>query len=214
MGRGIRKSAGALAITLAALAGWGALPGSDLARAQAAAGPALASPAPQTPLPVRNVNIVTVVRQGGVEIISSHAVSAAPGVAPKAASDVSALPDNMRRSTDTAEGRLRAHAPTNATLQTGDPGAVAGDVRGDYRMRANLLNADGTANLQADNGAHQLVNARRAQVQADLKDTLKAFDNGKRNGANRLELNQLQARIRSDLDQIDILTRSQQSGAD
>jgi hypothetical protein len=92
-------------------------------------------------------------------------------------------------------------------------GIAAGDVRGDYRLRANLLNADGTANEQADNSAHQLVNARRAQSQADLKDALAAFDAGKRNGASRARLNELQAQIRTDLDEIHILTRSQQSGA-
>lgn len=214
MGRGVHRSSGVLATSLAALAGWGASTGYDLARAQTAAGPALVSPASQMRLPARNVNVVTVVRRDGVEIISSHSVPAASGLAPGANNDVGALPDDTRRSTDTTAVRLYTHAPTNATLPVGDPGALADDVRGDHRMRANLLNTDGTANLQADNSAHQLVNARRAQIQADLKDALKAFDDRKRNGAGRRELNQLEARIRSDLDQIDILTRSQQSGAD
>jgi hypothetical protein len=217
--QGKSKSGGALAVTLtglAVLAVCGTLTASGLAHAQTAAGRLPDGPASQARLPVRNanVNVVSVVRSGGVDIISSHSVPAVPArVAPAATGDFDASPDDKPGSTQPAQ-RLRPHAPMNATLPTGDPGALADDVRGDHRLRANLLNADGTPNLQADNSAHQLVNDRRAQIQSDLKDTLKAFDNGKRNGASRHELNQLQARIRSDLDQIDILTRSQQSGAD
>lgn len=90
---------------------------------------------------------------------------------------------------------------------------LSDDVRGDYRLRANLLNADGTANEQADNSAHRLVNAQRSQAEADLKDALAAFDAAKRNGADRFRLNALQTRIRTDLDEIHILTHAQQSGA-
>ncbi|SEA03628.1 hypothetical protein [Paraburkholderia sartisoli] len=161
---------------------------------------------------------VSVVHEGGVEIITSRTIAQTPAAAgASGASDpsaqrgtLSALPEGTALS---PFGRSRQHAPMNATLPARDPGMVADDVRGDHRLRANLLNSDGTANEQADNSAHQLVNARRAESQADLKDALVAFDAARRNGASRTKLNELQAQIRTDLDEIHILTRSQQSGA-
>jgi len=120
-----------------------------------------------------------------------------------------ATPDDAQR----IEARVaRGHAPLNVTLRAGDAGMLAGDVRGDYRLRANLLNADGTANEQADNRAHRLVNAQRARAQADLKDALAAFDAARRHGASRARLNRLEARIRTNLDEIHLLTQAQQSG--
>ncbi|WP_395064378.1 hypothetical protein [Paraburkholderia silvatlantica] len=160
---------------------------------------------------------VTVQHEDGVEIISSRSLAPAkPASAPLAASGGAVnpamrvdTPDDAR----SAQSRLaRRHAPMNATLSSGDPGALADDVRGDHRLRANLLNADGTANEQADNGAHRLVNGQREQAQADLKDALADFDAAKRNGASRATLNTLQARIRANLDEIHILTHAQQSG--
>ncbi|RAR59354.1 hypothetical protein C7401_111204 [Paraburkholderia unamae] len=160
---------------------------------------------------------LTVRHEDGVEIISSRSLAPAkPASTPVAASGgvvnatVSADTPDVARS---AQSRLaRRHAPMNATLSSGDPGALADDVRGDHRLRANLLNADGTANEQADNGAHRLVNGQREQAQADLKDALADFDAAKRNGASRAKLNALQARIRTNLDEIHILTHAQQSG--
>ncbi|WP_085487647.1 hypothetical protein [Paraburkholderia susongensis] len=165
---------------------------------------------------------VSVVHEGGVEIITSRTIAPMPTAAgASAASDAAAQRDMPSALSGASSGaaalasfsRPRQHAPMNATLSARDPGMLADDVRGDHRLRANLLNPDGTANEQADNSAHQLVNARRAESQADLKDALAAFDAAKRNGASRTRLNELQAQIRTDLDEIHILTRSQQSGA-
>jgi hypothetical protein len=186
---------------------------SGSARAQGV--PQAVVPQVQPPRPA-----VSVVHEGGVEIITSRTTAPIPPATASGvsgASNASAQRDMPSALADAAAlasfGRPRQHAPMNATLPAGDPGMVAGDIRGDHRLRANLLNPDGTANEQADNSAHQLVNARRAQSQADLKDALAAFDAGMRNGASRTRLNELQARIRTDLDEIHILTNSQQSGA-
>lgn len=166
--------------------------------------------------PPRAPAAVSVVREGGVEIITSRTVPAAAMAAASAATASTASASDAlaasAASDSDARGVARRHAPTNASLPVTHPNSLADDVRGDVRLRANLLNADGTANAQADNSAHQMVNARRANVEADLKDALKAFDDGKRSGAGRETLNRLQTRIRIDLDEIDILTRSQQSG--
>lgn len=162
---------------------------------------------------------VSVMHEGGVEIITSRTIPQLPTVATMpSAGDASAaqrgaLPVPSDGAAVSQFIRPRQHAPMNATLSARDSGVVADDVRGDHRLRANLLNADGTANEQADNSAHQLVNVRRAEAQADLKDALSAFDAAKRSGASRTKLNELQAQIRTDLDEIHILTRSQQTGA-
>jgi hypothetical protein len=150
---------------------------------------------------------ISVVHEEGVEIITSHATPVAARPTASAAPEVSTDPAG------TGEAPVVHGASTiNATL-SGPRGAFPDDIRGDHRLRANLLNADGTPNEEADNSAHRMVNARRAQVQADLKMALKAFDDAKRDGTNRNQLNQWQARIRTDLDEIDMLTRSQQSGS-
>jgi hypothetical protein len=152
---------------------------------------------------------VTVQHEDGVEIITSR--TPAPM---KATTYTQETPPALPVNASGIESRLaHPHSPINATLSAGDPGMLADDVRGDHRLRANLLNADGTANEQADNSAHQLVNAQRGEAQADLKDALAAFDAAKRNGASRARLDQLQVRIRTDLDEIHILTHAQQSGA-
>lgn len=172
------------------------------ARAQSAAAPLTA---------------VTVQHEDGVEIISSSSLAPAKPASTPVAASGGAVNPAMRVDTPddvpSAQSRLaRRHAPMNATLSSGDPGALADDVRGDHRLRANLLNADGTANEQADNGAHRLVNGQREQAQADLKDALADFDAAKRHGASRAKLNALQARIHANLDEIHILTHAQQSG--
>ncbi|WP_322010721.1 hypothetical protein [Paraburkholderia sp. J12] len=186
-----------------------------LARAQAV------TPVAAAAMPVAAMQTVTVQHEDGVEIITSRTfkpdapVPATPAAAATAAPPVSASASaGLAGNASGIQASLsRPHAPMNAALSTGDPGMLADDVRGDHRLRANLLNADGTANDQADNSAHQLVNAQRMQAQADLKDALAGFDAAKRSGASRTQLNQLQARIRTDLDEIHILTHAQQSGA-
>jgi hypothetical protein len=168
-------------------------------------------------MPVAAMQTVTVQHEEGVEIITSRTLkpdTPVPATAP--APDAAAGPASASSpgNASSIQSRLsHPHAPMNATLSAGDPGMLADDVRGDHRLRANLLNADGTANEQADNSAHQLVNAQRAQAQSDLKDALAGFDAAKRSGASRIQLDQLQARIRTDLDEIHILTHAQQSGA-
>ncbi|MFT4065068.1 hypothetical protein [Paraburkholderia sp.] len=201
---------------VAALAGLAALVVACNGAARAQSAPQRAVPRVE---PMRSPqSVVSVVHEDGVEIITSRTI--APMPAAVGASGASAAPAQRDMPSAPPGGaalasfsRPRQHAPMNATLSASDPGMVADDVRGDHRLRANLLNPDGTANEQADNSAHQLVNARRAESQADLKDALAAFDAAKRNGASRTRLNELQAQIRTDLDEIHILTRSQQSGA-
>ena len=61
------------------------------------------------------------------------------------------------------------------------------------------------------NAAHRLVREHRAKVEADLKATLMAYDEGKRNGASREKLNKLQERIRADLDLVSTLSRAEQN---
>lgn len=159
---------------------------------------------------------VTVEHESGVEIISSRTfVQGKTPSAPTAGGekDKTAAATVAGDAPDTVSRLRHVRTPINATLSAGDPGPLADDVRGDYRLRANLLDSDGTANEQADNRAHQLVDARRVRAQADLKDALAAFDAGKRDGASRTGLDQIQARIRTDLDEIHFLTHAQQSGA-
>lgn len=186
-------------------------------------------------IPPSGLTSVTVLHEEGVEIITARTVKPTPvanpatatvaAVAPPTTSDVAAAaeageasrtqldPSGMKVVAPTQGLAAKAASTMNASLPTPYAGPLDDDLRGDHRLRANLLNADGTPNEEADNSAHRMINARRAHIQADLKDALKSFDDGKRNGANRNQLNQLQARIRTDLDEIDMLTRSQQSGA-
>ncbi|WP_028228439.1 hypothetical protein [Paraburkholderia ferrariae] len=193
--------------------GWVALALSLCASAHAQ----VIAPVAAAAIPVAAMQTVTVQHEDGVEIITSRTLkpgTPVPATAP--APDAAAGPASAGSpgNASSIQSRLsHQHAPMNATLSAGDPGMLADDVRGDHRLRANLLNADGTANEQADNSAHQLVNAQRAQAQADLKDALAGFDAARRSGASRIQLDQLQARIRTDLDEIHILTHAQQSGA-
>ena len=137
---------------------------------------------------------VTEYRQDGVEIITSKSP-----VKPAASASVS------------ASAAAPAPAPAaSAARRAGPADPFAQAIRGDYRLRANQLTADGTPNDEADNAAHKLVRAQQSKVQAELKDNLKAFDTARRRGASRAELGQLQARIQANLDVIDALARSQE----
>ncbi|AHN77317.1 hypothetical protein DA70_03965 [Pandoraea pnomenusa] len=180
-------------------------------------------------------SVVSTRKEGGVEIISSRSVPTiapmpvAPGVPAASASPNVGQPAPAQMapsatpagSPDTVvtvepdaaipEGReamkgLKATKPSGPKTRIDETA-----IRGDHRLRANLLTRNGTPNEEADNEAHRLVREHRAKVEADLKATLMAYDEGKRNGASREKLNKLQERIRADLDLVSTLSRAEQN---
>ncbi|WP_396333335.1 hypothetical protein [Burkholderia anthina] len=182
---------------------------------------------------------VTVSREAGVEIITSKTVPAPLPALPRAGGGAAAgnagNPGGaVRRGDAAATGATTTDATAghasaeNATAASPTEPAVAAphvsrdvassgvdpladSIRGDHRLRADRLTGNATPNEEADNPARRMVQARERTVQADLKDALKSFDDAKRNGAGRYRLDQLQQRIRGDLDMLEMLARSQQN---
>lgn len=184
-------------------------------------------------------SVVSTRTEGGVEIISSRSVPTiapmpvAPGV-PASSAAASASP-NVGQPAPAQMAPSATPAGSPGTVVTVEPDAAIPEgreamkglkatkpsgpktridetaIRGDHRLRANLLTRNGTPNEEADNEAHRLVREHRAKVEADLKATLMAYDEGKRNGASREKLNKLQERIRADLDLVSTLSRAEQN---
>lgn len=175
-------------------------------------------------------SVVSTRNEGGVEIISSRSVQvrgAASFSMPGATSAMSAVPPSLASvpvASVSSGVRVTIGPDASGLLATKGVEDVedakpagpktridASAIRGDHRLRASLLTRNGTPNGEADNAAHQLVRERRAKVEADLKATLMAYDEGKRNGVSREQLNKLQERIRADLELVSTLFRTEQN---
>lgn len=186
--------------------------------------------------PADAASVVSTRKEGGVEIISSRSVpTLAPTPVMPASSAAASASSDLATPAPVQMGPSTTLGSSPGTVVTVEPDAAMPEgreavkglgaakpsgpktridetsIRGDHRLRANLLTRNGTPNEEADNEAHRLVREHRAKVEADLKATLMAYDEGKRNGASREKLNKLQERIRADLDLVSTLSRAEQN---